>query len=298
MKKQLLCTLAFCSAFGTAQAQTEVTGDYLANPSFEILKTADGSADVTAGAVDGKLTLPDGLYGWEVVSMSDYGVESAETGSVTGFPASGTRTIYPTEGTYYYFNRQGWGNKDSELKTTTTAELPAGTYYAVIDYKAADYSNNNTDRNGTAIGLRVTDAASNVLGENPATRRAHSLVAGGSNPGTDSYMVDAGWEQMGTVFTVAEPAAVTLSIVQNMKNSGDRRLRFERDRLYNKVKQLEADIALLENNIGFFSKSKNAEAMIRDVKDKIERAKEEMAAAIDKINLIDKQESGTYKLCR
>ena len=78
--------------------------------------------------------------------------------------------------------------------------------------------------------------------------------------------------------------------IQNMKNSGDRRLRFERDRLYNKVKQLEADIALLENNIGFFSKSKNAEAMIRDVKDKIERAKEEMAAAIDKINLIDKQE--------
>ena len=78
--------------------------------------------------------------------------------------------------------------------------------------------------------------------------------------------------------------------IENMKNSGDRRIRFERDRLYNKVKQLEADIALLENNIGFFSKSKNAEAMIRDVQDKIARAKEEMAAAIEKINMIDKQE--------
>ena len=73
------------------------------------------------------------------------------------------------------------------------------------------------------------------------------------------------------------------------ESGGDRRMRHERERLYNKMKQLESDIALLENNIGFFSKSKNAEAMIRDVNDKIARAKEEMATLIEKINLIDKQ---------
>lgn len=78
--------------------------------------------------------------------------------------------------------------------------------------------------------------------------------------------------------------------VASLKSSGDRRLKFERERLYNKVKQMEADIALLENNIGFFSKSKNAEAMIKDVRAKIARAKEDMEAAIAKINLIDKQE--------
>ncbi len=55
------------------------------------------------------------------------------------------------------------------------------------------------------------------------------------------------------------------------------------------MKQLEADIALLENNIGFFSKSKNAEAMIRDVNEKIAKAKEEMATTIEKNNMIDKQ---------
>lgn len=78
--------------------------------------------------------------------------------------------------------------------------------------------------------------------------------------------------------------------VASLKGGGDRRLKFERERLYNKVKQLEADIALLENNIGFFSKSKNAEAMIRDVKAKIEHAKQEMTATIEKVNLIDKQQ--------
>jgi hypothetical protein len=75
--------------------------------------------------------------------------------------------------------------------------------------------------------------------------------------------------------------------VTSLKTSGDKRLRFEREKLYNKVKQLEADIATLENNIGFFGTSKNAEAMVADVRDKIERAKSEMAQTIEKIQLID-----------
>lgn len=77
--------------------------------------------------------------------------------------------------------------------------------------------------------------------------------------------------------------------ISTMKGNGNK-LRNERDRLYNKLKQLESDIATLENNIGFFSRSKGAEALIRDVENKIERAKQEMADVIEKINLIDSQQ--------
>lgn len=80
------------------------------------------------------------------------------------------------------------------------------------------------------------------------------------------------------------------SKVSDLKNSGDKRLRFERDRLYGKVRQLESDIATLENNIGFFSRSKNAESMIREVEQKIAKAKQEMADTIEKIKLIDSQQ--------
>jgi hypothetical protein len=76
--------------------------------------------------------------------------------------------------------------------------------------------------------------------------------------------------------------------VSTMKSSGQ--LRSERERLFNKVRQMEQDIALLENNIGFFSKSKNAEALIADVREKIERTKRDMAELIEKIRLIDEQE--------
>lgn len=211
MKKQVLSALAFCSALGIAQAQTDVTKEYLVNPSFETLKAADGTTDVAV-----KTKLESGLYGWDVAKLgannSNYQVESEESGSSTGFPADGSGKIKPTEGTYYYFNRQGWGNKDSELKTTTSKELPAGTYYAVIDYKAADYSNNNNaNNNGTTIGIKVNDAASNLLGENPAVRRAYSIANNGSNPGNDAYMVNAAWNELGTMFTVTEPTTVTIS---------------------------------------------------------------------------------------
>ena len=77
--------------------------------------------------------------------------------------------------------------------------------------------------------------------------------------------------------------------VSTLKASGDRRLRSERERLYNKVRQLEQEVALLENNIGFFAKSKNAEALVADVRAKIDRARGEMAAAIEKVKLIDRQ---------
>ena len=77
--------------------------------------------------------------------------------------------------------------------------------------------------------------------------------------------------------------------VSTLKSAGTGRLRSERERLYNKVRQLEQEIGLLENNIGFFAKSKNAEALIADVKAKIERAREDMAAAIEKVKLIDRQ---------
>ena len=78
--------------------------------------------------------------------------------------------------------------------------------------------------------------------------------------------------------------------LQSMKGGGaDKRLRAERERLYNKVRQLEQDIALLENNIGFFSKSKNADAMVADIREKIARSKRELQQTIEKVVLIDKE---------
>ena len=78
--------------------------------------------------------------------------------------------------------------------------------------------------------------------------------------------------------------------VSFMREAGDKRLRTEREKLYNRVKQLEQEIQTLENNIGFFAKSKGVESMIAAVEEKIARAKQDMADAIERVKLIDSQE--------
>lgn len=71
---------------------------------------------------------------------------------------------------------------------------------------------------------------------------------------------------------------------------GENKIRFERDKLFNQLKQLENDIVLWENNIGFFAKSKNADQLIKDVERKIEKARKEMKVLEEKIRFIDSME--------
>lgn len=76
---------------------------------------------------------------------------------------------------------------------------------------------------------------------------------------------------------------------------GDRRAKqapvfTERDRLVQKFVKMEQDIATWENNMGFFAKSKNADALLADLNEKIGKAKEELAELEQKIKSFDKQE--------
>jgi hypothetical protein len=61
----------------------------------------------------------------------------------------------------------------------------------------------------------------------------------------------------------------------------------EREKFINKLKQLENDIVVWENNVGFFAKSKNADVMINEVLAKIEKAKKEIKVLEEKIKMID-----------
>jgi hypothetical protein len=66
-----------------------------------------------------------------------------------------------------------------------------------------------------------------------------------------------------------------------------RKVRNEREKFFTKIKQLESDIVLWENNIGFFAKSRNADAMIKEVEEKIESAKKMIKILEEKVKMID-----------
>ena len=71
---------------------------------------------------------------------------------------------------------------------------------------------------------------------------------------------------------------------------GQSKMRMEREKYMSKLKQLENDLVLLDNNIGFFTISKNAEALIEDVKKKIEDTRQRIESLKEKIRVIDEME--------
>jgi archaellum component FlaC len=65
------------------------------------------------------------------------------------------------------------------------------------------------------------------------------------------------------------------------------KVRSEREKFYSRIKQLESDIVLWENNIGFFAKSAKADTMIREVEEKIAEARRNIKLLEEKVKLID-----------
>jgi len=68
---------------------------------------------------------------------------------------------------------------------------------------------------------------------------------------------------------------------------GQNKMRFEREKYMTKLKQMETDLALLDNNIGFFANTKNASALIDDVNQKIVNTKEKIEFLKEKIRIMD-----------
>ena len=65
----------------------------------------------------------------------------------------------------------------------------------------------------------------------------------------------------------------------------------EKDRLIQKYNKLEQDIVTYENNIGFFSMSKNSEPLIKQMNERIAQAKEELNSLAEQIRVINEAEA-------
>lgn len=72
------------------------------------------------------------------------------------------------------------------------------------------------------------------------------------------------------------------------ESDGEGRVVKERSKLATQVKQIENNIVVWSNNIGFFSNSSNAEKLIADVEKNILEAKEELKGYYKKIRFLDK----------
>lgn len=77
----------------------------------------------------------------------------------------------------------------------------------------------------------------------------------------------------------------------NRQQRFDRGPKSERERLVLKYRKKESDIATLENNMGFFAKSKNADAIIAEMERKLEQEKIELKQLEETIKNFDNKET-------
>ena len=76
----------------------------------------------------------------------------------------------------------------------------------------------------------------------------------------------------------------------NRRGRGGKPALSEKDRLIQKYNQLEQDIVTYENNIGFFSMSKNSEPLVKQMQERIAQSKEELKALAEQIRVLAEAE--------
>ena len=110
------------------------------------------------------------------------------------------------------------------------------------------------------------------------------------------------WQEIGFVpFKEKDNVAQAYKEAMNLKfphqgRGGNRRGRggkpamSEKDRLIQKYNSLEQDIVTYENNIGFFSMSKNSEPLVKQMQERIAQSKEELKALAEQIRVLSEAE--------
>ncbi len=192
----------------TVMAQTDVTSTYIVNPSFEY------SAEGVAYTANKALNNGDAFYGWTAPtlnsSMTFVNIDITKDADHSGF---GKTTA--SDGTYFFFNRRGWGDATSSLKQTISS-LVAGKYYVSIDYKAAASHDNSDKENApykSTLGIKVSSGDDVLVN--------FSSLVSAAKPGS-SYFTDSGWKTMGVWFTVETTGEVMLEFTEFLKGVGQR----------------------------------------------------------------------------
>ena len=182
----------FCSL--SATAQTDVTTQYLVNPSFE----ADASRCTDAVR---KSETADGLRGWDVSTITGWTTTRPDKQLLITADCFTDNNLGKTsiaDGTYAFFQRNGWSAASSTIRQTTSQALPAGSYLLKLKTKAF-YVNSAT----SSASLQV-----NAGGKTLAS------ISFGFDQGSAGCMATSDWTEHSLRFSVeaATTAEVLLAV--------------------------------------------------------------------------------------
>lgn len=226
VKDEQLCGIDNFKLESTTESPlTDVTSDYIANPSFE----SDGKTFSTTN------TNITGLTGWTETGMGSSTNNSAivDAGTSMGDQNFGDKAT-PSDGTYFFYGRRGWAAGSAlTLTTNFTKGLTPGVYYLAVDYKLAHCDNGSGGGSDTELTSTIKSGETTIASVNSPT----AIVTAKYDNINGSYFTNAEWRTLTSSFTITESTAASLELKMNI--GGVRRSDFLIDniRLYKDIQK-------------------------------------------------------------
>lgn len=198
--------LAVSASMATLSAQTDVTAQYFANPSFE-----------------------NGTEGWTLPTASSF-VNNGTYKDGDAVPSVLGTTSTPSDGEYFFHTRHGWNGKSGlawNLSTSSTQELPAGKYYLVCDYKAYDMCNDGGYH--SQLRMALTDAAGTEIA---GTTEKQLFAYFSDGTGNNNYIKNADWSKIGLYFELTEAKSITVGLNARLWSNQRSDMMYDNLRLY------------------------------------------------------------------
>ena len=198
--KHLLLVAALLTTTLRLSAQTDVTAQYLTNPSFEA--DAEKCTDSTK-----KSEQADGLRGWDIVTISGWTATRPDKQlliTADCFTDNNFGKTAIADGSYAFFQRNGWSNASSSLRQTSSAPLPAGSYLLKLKTKAF-YANS-----ATSSAVVQVSAGDKTLGS----------TSFGFDQGSAGCMVSSEWTEQTLRFRVEAESNVQVQLDINWVSGG------------------------------------------------------------------------------
>ena len=144
---------------GSAVAQTDVTSDYLLNPSFELsAKDTPLAAPVkkTNGNVD--------IYGWTLTGVNKSTANSEIVNKDIDNSSNYGTKVAPADGKYYLFARNGWAQNSQIKLTSDEISLPKGYYKLSVKYKQLyGYDEDAQKNSNTKTSIAFVSSSSEIV---------------------------------------------------------------------------------------------------------------------------------------
>ena len=190
IKAKILAAALTALATTAAVAQSDVTAEFITNPSFE-----DDAAACTDAVRKSEAT--DGLRGWDVSAITGWTTTRPDKQLLITADCFTDNNFGKTpiaDGQYALFQRMGWNNGASTITQTTSKALPAGKYALTLKAKAF-YANG-----GSSATVQVKGGTKS-LGNATIT----------FDHGSAGCMNAAAWKDVNVRFTLTEASAITIA---------------------------------------------------------------------------------------